>query len=98
MEFSSTILILFELLFVDDGQPSSNPIDTLKRDSIHKEQKINAPIVYEASDSIVLTGKGTAHLYGKAKINYEKIELTAEIIDLNSDSSLVYARGVPDTL
>ncbi|KAA6332530.1 LPS-assembly protein LptD [termite gut metagenome] len=78
-------------------------IDTLTNDSLaltspKKKQPLDAPVVYEASDSIVFTKNGYAHLYGKGKVNYEKIELTSEIITMNMDSSTVYARGVMDSL
>ena len=56
------------------------------------------PVVYEANDSIVFTQGGYAHLYGKGKVNYEKIELGAQVISMNMDSSTVYASRVADTL
>jgi lipopolysaccharide assembly outer membrane protein LptD (OstA) len=63
-----------------------------------KKQPLSAPVIYEANDSIIFTGDGYAHLYGNGKINYEKIELTSQIISMNMDSSTVYARGVEDSL
>lgn len=54
-------------------------------------------MVYEASDSIVFTKGGFAHLYGSGKVNYQKIELTSAVITMNMDSNTVYARGVKDT-
>lgn len=70
--------------------------DTAAADST-KESAINAPIIYEASDSIVLTKEGFAYLYGKGKVNYENIELTADVITMNMDSSTVFAHGVEDS-
>ena len=58
---------------------------------------MDAPVVYEANDSIVFTEGGYAHLYGDGKVNYEKIELTSAVITMNMDSSTVYARGIADT-
>ncbi len=74
--------------------------DTLSADTVveKKKQPLDAPVDYEASDSIVFTNEGFAHLYGEAQVNYEKIELTSAIITMNIDSSTVYARGVPDSL
>ncbi len=92
---------------------NTNPTDSLKTDSIMadttkldsvalkpvpKKEALDAPVVYEANDSIVFTEGGFAHLYGDGKVNYEKIELTAGIITMNMDSSTVYARGVADSL
>lgn len=73
-------------------------VDTTLTLKPKKAQPLNAPVVYEASDSIVFTQNGYAHLYGKAKVDYESIELTADVITMNMDSSTVFATGVPDSL
>lgn len=76
-------------------------IDTVRTDSIgpvKKKQPLDAPVVYEANDSIVFTQGGYAHLYGSGKVNYQKIELGADIISMNLDSSTVHAHGVTDSL
>lgn len=82
--------------------------DSLSTDSIavvdtvsgRRQQPFDAPIVYEANDSIVITfTEGVnAHLYGQGKIDYESIELVSDIISMNMDSSTVYARGREDSL
>ena len=76
-------------------------VDTASTDTVsrkkEKEQALDAPVVYECSDSIVFANGGYAYLYGKGKVNYEQIELTADIITMNMDSSTVYATGVVDT-
>lgn len=72
-------------------------IDTLAADTAKKKEPLDAPVIYEASDSIVFTKGGYAHLYGDGKVNYQNIELTSAIISMNMDSSTVYARGVTDT-
>lgn len=71
--------------------------DTLAADTTQRKEAIDAPVVYEASDSIVFTKGGLAHLYGSGKVNYQNIELTSGIITMNMDSSTVYARGIVDT-
>ena len=71
--------------------------DSLMVDSVPKKQPLDAPVVYEAADSIVFTKDGFARLYGDGKVNYQNIELTAERISMNMDSSTVFAQGVPDT-
>lgn len=73
-------------------------IDSTVTIKSQKAQPLNSPVVYEANDSIVFTRNGYAHLYGQAKVNYESIELTADIITMNMDSSTVFATGVLDTL
>ena len=74
--------------------------DTVASDSLPKEKKqaIDAPVIYEASDSIVYTRSGFAYLYGKAKVNYQDIQLEAAVIKMNIDSSTVFAEGVKDSL
>lgn len=71
--------------------------DTLAADTAKKKEPLDAPVIYEASDSIVFTKEGYAHLYGEGKVNYQNIELTSAVISMNMDSSTVYARGVTDT-
>ena len=75
-------------------------VDTLSVDTVapKKKQPLDAPVAYEANDSIVFTEGGYAHLYGDGKVNYEKIEVTSAVITMNMDSSTVYARGVPDSV
>lgn len=61
-------------------------------------QAIDAPITYTASDSIVLTKGGTAHLHGKGDMKYKNLNLTSEYIRVQMDSSTVYAVGVYDSI
>ena len=99
---TSKELILKDSLGADSLSTTTDSIakDSLSIDSIKpkKKEPINAPVVFEASDSIVYEMGGIAHLFGSAKVNYEKIELDADIITMNMDSSTVYARGLVDTL
>ena len=72
-------------------------LDTVGSDTAKKKDPLDAPVVYEASDSIVFTRGGFAHLYGNGKVNYQNIELTSAVITMNMDSSTVFARGVEDS-
>ena len=65
---------------------------TIKKDSL-KSNAIDAPIQSQAKDSIVLVldGKNMFYLYGQAKVTQQARELTAEYMELNADSSLIYA-------
>ena len=73
--------------------------DTLQSDTASKKDGgLDAPVVYEANDSIVFTQDGYAHLYGEGKVTYPGVELTAAVISMNMDSSTVYAHGVEDSL
>ena len=105
------LLVAFLMLCADSGaqrarrQRQARLADSLKVDTValdtiggkKKSQPLDAPVVYEASDSIVFTEGGFAHLYGNGKVNYEKIELSSAVITMNMDSSTVYARGLVDS-
>src|SRR5699024_3588903 len=45
----------------------------------------------------VFTLGGSATLYGSGKVNYQNIELAAEVISMNLDSSTVHAYGIKDS-
>ena len=79
----------------DTLRNDSIPVDTL---AAKKKDGLDAPVTYEATDSIVFTQNGYAHLYGNSKVNYPQAELTAAVITMNMDSSTVYAHGVEDSL
>lgn len=63
-----------------------------------KKQPLDAPVIYESSDSLVFTQAGVANLYGDGKVNYQNIELTADVISMNMDSSTVFAYGIEDSV
>lgn len=84
-------------LRIDSLASDSLSSDSLPSDTTGKKDALDAPVIYEASDSIVFTKGGFAHLYGSGKVNYQKIELTSAVITMNMDSNTVYARGVKDT-
>ena len=65
----------------DDSLRQSQQPDTLPR----KREALEAPVTYEANDSILFTQAGWGHLYGQGKVNYQQIELTADVISMNMD-------------
>lgn len=92
------------VIATDSLKTDSLRADTVRTDTLsltpnaNKKPGLDAPVVYSANDSIVFTEGGYAHLYGDGKVNYEKIELGAQIITMNMDSSTVFARGITDSL
>ena len=62
-----------------------------------KKKPLDAPVIYESNDSTTFTLGGAATLYGSGKVNYQNIELAAEVISMNLDSSTVHAYGIKDT-
>ena len=78
----------------------TTPSDTISSDSVNNKKNkdaLDAPVKYVANDSMVWSRGGNAFLYGSGKVNYDKIELTADIISMNMDSSVVHASGRADS-
>jgi hypothetical protein len=74
--------------------------DSIRLDSINRKKSngIDAPVKYAAQDSLVYDAKGkVAHLFGKASVQYETMDLQSERIYMSLDSSIVHATGVTDT-
>ena len=89
--------LLSDSLALDSLSPL--PADTLSSDTTEKKSNaIDAPVIYESNDSMVWVRGGNAYLYGEAKVNYQNIELTAGVISMNMDSSLVHATANVDSL
>lgn len=59
---------------------------------------LDAPVSYQAADSIVMTAGNWAYLYGEGDVKYQQIELQSEIIEMNMDSSIVYAKFGIDSI
>ncbi len=74
--------------------------DSIRLDSINRSKKngIDAPVKYEAQDSLVYeAGTNTAHLFGSSVVDYENMNLKSDKIYMSLDSSLVRATGSPDS-
>ena len=75
--------------------------DSLRLDSINRKRAngINSPVKYTAQDSLIYdAGSRSAFLYGSATVKYENMDLAAERIGMNMDSSLVRATGAIDPM
>ena len=74
--------------------------DSIHLDSLNRSKKngIDAPVNYEAQDSMVYDAlTKTAHLYGTSEVKYENMDLKSDRIRMSLDSSLVHATGTPDS-
>jgi hypothetical protein len=63
--------------------------------------ELDARVDYNAKDSIVFRENGTVYLYREGVMVYQSpkpIELKADFIRMNMDSSLLYASGLSDTI
>jgi hypothetical protein len=71
---------------------ATDSLATAPEDSVPpKKTGLDAPVYYQAKDSIVMTAGNWAYLFGEGNVKYQNIELDAELIEMNMDSSLVNA-------
>ena len=86
---------------VNDSVYSALPVepatDSIPSGPKKKKDALDDPVTYESSDSMVWNNGGYASLYGNGKVIYQNVQLTAGVIKMQMDSSLVYADGVCDT-
>lgn len=89
-------------------QPIVSKNDTVYVDSIAQKDSVekndnqanalDAPVFFNSSDSLVFVKGGIVNLYGQGKVTYETIDLEADVITMNIDSSTVKAKGLVDSL
>jgi lipopolysaccharide assembly outer membrane protein LptD (OstA) len=74
--------------------------DTTRTDStraVSNPSGVDSVVTYAASDSILyFTSDRTMHLYGKGDIKYKELGLKAAKIDVNWNTTVLNAEGVPD--
>ena len=72
--------------------------DTTRSDSTKKKDALEAPVEYEAQDSMTYyANTKMTKLYGNSKVTYQDMSLEAAVISMSLDSSLVHANGVKDS-
>lgn len=75
--------------------------DSLKRvykDSIRAASDLKSRVKYNARDSIVFDLEGRyLYLYGDVTIDYEDINLTAELVEIDWTTTTLFAKGVQDS-
>ena len=72
--------------------------DSVAADSVKSKSALDQPVEYTAKDSVTFeAGMGNANVYGESKVNYQNLELTADLITMNMDSSIVHAVGRMDS-
>ena len=74
--------------------------DTLMaKDTVRKKKNsLDAVVTYQAKDSILMTAGNWAYLFGEGNVKYRQIELQSEVIEMNMDSSLVFAKFGLDSI
>lgn len=104
------ILLLFitggSAVFAQEEAAPADSLDVMPADSLalvsadtipEKKAGLDAPVFYQAKDSIVMTAGNWAYLFGEGNVKYQNIELDAEQIQMSMDSSLVHATFALDT-
>jgi len=85
------------------GQADSVPVrpnrlDTLKPMEVKAKEYLDAPVVYPAKDSTVISlSEKKIRMYGQAKIVYQKMEISADYIEMSIDRKELLALGVKDS-
>ncbi len=79
--------------------PDSLGIDSLGAVAPKKKKAgLTSVVDYKANDSIVFTHGNEVYMYGQGVVQFDGMELNADQIEMNMDSSLVYAVGRPDSV
>lgn len=84
---------------LSDSVLQAVPRDTVSADTTPRSKNaLDLPVTYSAEDSITFDyARSRANLYGGSKVNYQNLELEADIINIAIDSSLVHATGRQDS-
>ena len=79
--------------------PDSSKMDTVRRDTVKQSKSaLDQPVHYSAKDSVTFDyDRSLASLYGEGKVNYQNLELQADLITMDLDESLAHATGRRDT-
>ncbi len=94
-----SILALMASNKIIEVLPDSTRKDSLRSDTLKRSKSaLDAPVVFSAQDSITFDYIASrANLFGESKVNYQNLELEADLITMSLDSSVVYASGRMDT-
>ena len=93
------VLMLWQVSAQEPMQFDVDPLDSILSPApASKKEAIDARVEYSSQDSMIMTGKGIAHMYGESDLKYKSLELTAEYIRVCMDSSTLYAVGRYDSI
>ncbi len=102
--FTNTDSIVYDTLPSDSSYkakrgtpiPQDSTRTTLSRIN-RNEVDLNAAVVFDAKDSLVMIGQNNAYLYGEGKVEYGQFKLNSQEIRMEIDKSTVYATGAIDS-
>lgn len=95
---------------LNDRHPvTSAPGDSAAIDSLYADRKphslvnretsdIEQAVAFSAKDSIVFYNQSRAHMYGNSTVEYGEFKLNAGHVQMDMDSSTVYASALPDSM
>ena len=93
---ADSVLSAAASLAAEDSLVASS--DSIPSDSVpQKRDDLEAPVIYQSKDSMVWYKNGNAYLYGEGQVNYQKIELKANEITIDLETSTVHAQGTADS-
>ena len=74
--------------------------DTTTTPSRIRREKVDldAQVTFSSKDSMILIGKQTTYMYGEGEVDYNDLKLNAEEIQLDLNTSEVYACGREDSV
>ena len=101
--YDSVTVMQDTLVLLPDSMQTSPDTLALRatRDTTIMSSKdvIDSPVKYKAVDSIIYAlSEKKVYLFGESEINYQQINLTAEIIEFDMGNEIVFARGDIDSL
>ena len=59
---------------------------------------LDAAVEFSSTDSMIVLHQDSAMMYGESAVNYGKIKLDAQVIEMDLNDNTVYAYGVTDSL
>lgn len=77
---------------------SGGPSESTGPKIVRTKVDLDNPVEFSAQDSMLLVGRNLAYMFGPSNVTYGDIKLDADRIEMDLDSSTVYAVGVPDSL
>ena len=79
-------------------QPADTATATADSTAAPRKEAFDDVIKYHASDSALFTNNNNGFLYGEGVVTYQEMELTADEMHMDMDSSQIFAVGRPDSV
>ena len=92
--------VIVDSLAADSLRPTTNPTKKAPKHGriVWEKVDIEAPVDFVAKDSLVMVGQNSAFMYGNANVKYQDIDLAADEMQMDMNTSTIYAVGRPDSI